>query len=154
MRGFQTGRWSPAVFNRGLAVLLLAVLSWAHPVQASVLRYCSHEGGFVAPGHDCCKSQATASCCGEGTEYPQGTVSIGSPSCVDCCEMFTLREIDLSDALTTSSATDVETALRELSAGPVEILTRTLGSASFPFIEASNSTAGRPLYLLTCRFLI
>ena len=154
MRGFQTGRCSPAVLNRALAVLLLAALTWAHPVQASVLRYCSHTGGLVDPGHDCCKLKATAPCCGGGKEHSAGGVSINSASCVDCCELFTLEEIDLADALVSSSTREVETVLRNSSTEPTWNASPGQGPDSSLALQPQSPPPGRVIYLLACRFLI
>ena len=154
MSGPQTGRCSPAVLTRVIAVLLLAALAWSHPVQASVLRFCSHAGGLVEPGRDCCKPEAAASCCVGGKEHSAGGVSIGSASCSDCCELFTLEEIDPAEALGSSSNGEIETALRNSSAEPAWNASPGPGPDSSLALEPQSRLPGRGIYLLTCRFLI
>ncbi len=154
MRGSQAGRWFPVGVSRLVAFLLLVVLSWAHPAPAAVLHYCSQAGRLIEPGHDCCKLKATAPCCAGGKEHSAGGVSINAASCVDCCELFTLDEIDLADALVSSSTREVETVLRNSSTEPIWNASSGQGSDSSLALQPQSPPPGRVIYLLACRFLI
>lgn len=146
----HAGRRKRVLVSRLLAALLLAVLTWVHPVEAAVLHYCSHAGRILEPGHDCCKPQAVAACCPNHTNLPAGRLNLASAACSECCEVFTIDKLDPADALFASCSGDLEYALRSFQAEPAPCIKR---PDSLVHFEIGHSPPGRFLYLIFCRFL-
>ena len=136
--------------SRLLAALMMAVLTWAHPVEAAVLHYCSHAGRVVDPVHDCCKPQAAVACCLSHTNLPATGLSLASAACSDCCEVFTIAELDPFDALFSSASGDFDFSPRSCRPETDDSLER---SSSLTPLDLLPSPPGRSLYLLFCRIL-
>ena len=150
MSPVHEGRRKRVLVSRLLAVLLLVVLTWAHPVEAAVLHYCSHAGRILEPGHDCCKPQALAACCTPHTNLPASRLNLVSAPCSECCEVFTIDQLDPAAALITSSAGELEYVLKDSRPESIDCRPE---SGFFAPAESARSPPGRTLYLLFCRFL-
>ena len=146
----HAGRRKRVLVSRLLAVLMLAVLTWAHPVEAVVLHYCSHAGLIVEPGHDCCKPRAPVACCTNYTNLPVGRLNLASAPCSECCEVFTVDQLDPEVALGASPAADLEYALRNFRSEAAACIKQSSFSADFKFLHPPPR---RNLYLLFCRLL-
>ena len=169
MKAVSASRISFTAGERTIAVVLVVALILAHPVPARDLHFCSQAGELVRQGHGCLSSAVSGSCCAgqlapklsscctataEKKEESENGPSIASPPCAGCCREYKLAGIGLLIASTPSSTGDVETALRDLSYGPVELLTLPAPSASSRSTAPSDLSPARAIYLLACRFLI
>ena len=169
MKGVSASRISFTAGERTIAVVLVVALILAHPVPARDLHFCSQAGELVRQGHGCLSSAVSGSCCAgqpaprshsccpgaeEKKEIPEGGPCIASPPCSDCCREYSLAGIGLLIAFTPSSTGDVETALQDLSYGPVELLTLPAPSASSRSTAPPDLSPARAIYLFACRFLI
>ena len=146
----HAGRRKRGLVSRLLAVLMLAVLTWAHPVEAVVLHYCSHAGLIVEPGHDCCKPRAPVACCTNYTNLPVGRLNLASAPCSECCEVFTVDQLDPEVALGASPAADLEYALRDFRSEAAACIKQSSFPAHFKLLHPPPR---RTLYLLFCRLL-
>ena len=150
----HSGRQKRVVFSRLLAVLMLVVLTWVHPVEAAVLHYCSHAcshaGQILEPGHDCCKPQGLVVCCTPHTNLSAGRLNLTSAPCSECCEIFTIDKLDPEDALGASPGADLEYSPRNSRSEAPACIKRPIFFAHSRFL---HPPPGRTLYLLFCRIL-
>ena len=169
MKGVSASSFFFAAGERAIAVVLIAALILAHPVPARDLHFCAKAGEFISQGHGCldsstssacCAGQSAAklySCCTAAAEKKAKSAtgsSIASPPCAGCCREYSLAGISLLAAFPSSSTGDVETALRDLSYGPVELLALPAPSAASRSTALPDLPPARAIYLLACRFLI
>jgi hypothetical protein len=169
MKGVSASRFFFAAGERAIAVVLIAALILAHPVPARDLHFCSKAGELVSQGHVCLNSSASSACCvgqptpklsfcctaaaekkGKSANGP----SIASPPCAGCCREYSLAGIVILAAFTPSSTGDVETTLRDLSYGPVELFALPAPSASSRSTAPFDLPSARGIYLRVCRLLI
>ena len=164
MKRNLTGRKTTAAAYRLVALFLVLALVVSHPVPARDLHYCSSVGKLMDLGRSCsgqvesCCLVKLSGCCRDSIGSSGKSFSgaaIESPGCSDCCQEFSLAEMEPPVATYKSAVEDFQAVLRELascagvclfSAVPAPFSSRSIGPADLP--------SGLPIYLLSCRFLI